>query len=476
MNKAIILSALVFLGLNSKLHAGGCLLTEVSNEKSSIAMAMANEVRRQVIDIDNKTGGDNEVFIIARLGESMDGFNLLSDKLIQGRSISQILFKAGVETYRSGNKSPKGSLIKDDKLKYSHMGFYIKNSAYKANIEAGVQPADWTYVIHLLAQCDLCSDRYGESNIQYQMLDRFFWDSKIVEKGEKPKNQVLVMVPSKDVQKRLRELLRKESKEIAKDGLHEPNYNVISPAQRVNPIKIKRKKYVQKGIRAKDSRNLTAQNSNQWPLEMLAASLFPKGVVKDRSEAQQVLNHQNDSVVDCQSEYSSSTEQELCAMREAANTAYIPSIVTPTGFKTWNACGNSDGLFNTGLFWDATNIIDCDVQDYKKQKIFQLITVKSVADWMDKNGLVQEPVSDYKPMQSYNSAVMEITADLKHIKEFQEAGKILDKIMDARKDARILHMARERIKKTRESLSDAKRAIKKEMEEQAEEAQKSCER
>jgi hypothetical protein len=279
------------------------------------------------------------------------------------------------------------------------------------------------------------------------------------------------MVPSKDVQKRLRELLRIESKEIAKDGLHEPNYNVISPAQRVNRIKIKRNKYVMKDVTAEQNRNLTAQNSNQWPLEMLAASLFPKGVVKDRAEAQQVLNHEDDPQVNCAKKYrNSSSEKRFCEMREAANTAYIPSMVTPSGFKTWNACGNADGLFNTGLFWDATNIIDCDIQDFRRQKIFQLITVKSVADWMDKNSLVQEPVSEYPPMANYNSAILELTADMNHIREFQEAGKTLDRIMDARKEARIDYLARQRRKKTGEKLYDARRAIRKELEEQAKEA------
>lgn len=473
MKKTIYIS-FVFLSslcLSVSSFAGGCVEKVMPTDKLIVANYMAADLVKNIKKMDEQMGGDNEVMVIARLGESMDGFSKLKDKFSNGKSLEETFQGLEKYMYRWLKESLSGTkhTLAGEKLKYSHIGFILKNKQTTADKEKGQVAWDWNYVTHLLAHCDPNSERYGSSRIYTQPTYQFFWDSKIIEskdsKENEMKNQVMIMVPRLDIQKRLRELLREKNDNISINGLHEPNYNVISSFRNIKPNKLdqnlriygawlnaneeklvkkaekydpstkkgnkkkykrakeKRDKYLQtidqivdeniklNRLSPKKAHQLKYQNSSQWPLEMLAASTLPIGVVKNRFEVMEVLNHENDIDTNCDEKYSRGEDINNCEQRANANTAYIPSIVYPDSFKNGIACSHTDGLFNLGIFWDATNLIDCKIQSYRDKDIHQLITAESVAKWLSKNDFLRADAVHIPTFRKFPAGIYEFTSD-----------------------------------------------------------------
>lgn len=370
----IFLSVLMILSASQNTYAGGCHLEEVSQSKEAASSYLAGEIRSQVIEIEKAMrakGQELKVVMIARSGESLEKFDLITDNLavslqehlsLVAQRVSENICKGerGAIATSTNSKTcakpstavlPKEFLLKD-KLSYSHVGFLVKRNLI---VESGLTPSvkaqirDWEYVVHLLSKCDEAAKRYGPSQIFYEKFGRFFWDTKVLDNKDSAR-RAMIVVPSVSMQDNLFNLINNQN--IAAN-LHQTKYNVAATPFTLQGLK--------NGSRSKNSigvqHQLEDQNSNQWPLEMLAAATRSVGVVRSRAEAQSVMLALN----------------------------YRPSLVWPTGLKESAACQFAKGPF--GL-WDATNIINCKNQVFKDQHIYQLITVKSLTDFLDKNNLL----------------------------------------------------------------------------------------
>lgn len=457
----------------ANLFAGGCIEKEITHQEELLAMNMAAEIRQRIIEIDKSTGGDNEVFLIARLGQSMDGFETLNNEHLNAGSLEDIFNKVDQHFYVYPGKSPKDKIRQKRKLKYSHVGFIFKHSNYKAN--EGIKVNDWVYVSHLLAHCNKESKSYGDSEIVFEKFPRFFYDSKILPKDEDDKkNQVLLMVPKLDIQHKLKFLLSSSGGKVALDGLHQPKYNVVSSFRYLKPtntvkntrLNKKQAKKVAKRIKPtrllpKQAEQLEFQNSTQWPLEMVAASLFDYGIVANRSEAHQVLNHKNDIDYYCYGDDKSTQEQEYCNIRSKANTAYIPSLLIPTSIKNYQACGLANGLLGTGLLWDFSNLINCSVQSYRSKKIYQLATVDSLAKWMSKNSFLRDEEIGLKAYRDFSRGVYEVEADMSRLRLAKKFGNEIDKVSNTQDSAENKKMIKDYARKHRLTRQEAKKKLKK---------------
>ena len=121
-------------------------------------------------------------------------------------------------------------------LRFSHLGFALRNDP----------KGQWT-VIHLLNRCGTdFSSLYDEGLINFFLDDPFSYEA-------------IIAMPSPDMQHALVKALR--SKIVWR--LHQPHYNTIAHPQSLN-----------------------FQNSNQWLLELVVATLA-KGAANSRSDVQQ---------------------------------------------------------------------------------------------------------------------------------------------------------------------------------------------
>ncbi len=125
-------------------------------------------------------------------------------------------------------------------LHYSHLGF-----AYRQPAPDGTAPV-WR-VVHELNQCGT-----AESAIYRQGLAEFFLDDLWRYDGA-------WVVPTREVQERLLPVLQDDRRAV---GLHQNPYSVVSYAWG--------RKY---------------QQSNQWALETLAATMEPAAVTRERAQA-----------------------------------------------------------------------------------------------------------------------------------------------------------------------------------------------
>lgn len=376
-------------------YAGGCHLKEVTPAKMLASRHIANLLRDKLIEVEsemNKRGQNLQAVFVARSGESLKNFKIIPEN--DSKNLQTYLFelaemaianKSGNLTGKNGKPLPPSKLARlpksiylDETMRYSHLGLLIKKNNIIDPTKETVN--DWIYVIDLLAECDENSKRYGQSDIFYHTFEQFYWDTKILESKE-TKHRSVFIVPTPEIQERLFQLAH--NKEIGTGTLHQPKYNVAATPYKLSGLKEKNKN-------PKPIHQLADQNSNQWPIELLAAATKPVGEIRNRVEAQDLL----------------------------WSTNYHPTLVFPTGFKEANACA-----FRKGPFWDASNLINCKDQVFKPQGIYQLITVRSAIDYMTKNQLLAENV--YNPTEP---AVYEVVVRSEDLEKFEEMGKFLESI------------------------------------------------
>lgn len=410
-----LFSILVILFAARVVHAGGCHLEEVSPSKVLASEHMADEIRNEVLELEKKMkakGQELKVVMIARSGESLASFDIIADDLTKplqpyldfisdGVAANTCLYDRGIKKRPSAIKTcnknqppvlPK-EFISKEKLLYSHVGFFMKrNYVAEKNLtpqEKALVP-DWIYIAHLLAECDESTDRYGSSKIFYEKLNRFFWDTKILSNNSSAR-RAMIVVPTASMQENLFKIIHDKS--IA-SGLHEPKYNVASVP------------FVLRGRNERHSPapaiyQLKDQNSNQWPLEMLAAATRPAGEVRSRMQAQDILFSLN----------------------------FHPSILWPKGLKESSACDFARGPFGA---WDATNLIRCDDQIFRGLNLFQLITVKSLTNFLGKSNLLLVEADGFLPTgRVVTSGMAEIELLKSKIDELDRQGKASERLAEA---------------------------------------------
>ncbi|MEQ1664230.1 MAG: DUF2145 domain-containing protein, partial [Bdellovibrionales bacterium] len=277
---AILLNLLTYA---SPAHAGGCMMEYVTYPKMLVSQYMGNMIRDRIIEIEKKMNAKGQklnVVLVARSGENMEDFKiiepnpqiLLTDYVYQLADLAEKNAFDHMTEPGKNNPVVPDEYVTNHKLQYSHFGFFVRT-----------HPDDpkgrtWSYIVHLLAECDSKSKRYGESSIFNQTLDRFYWDTKVLEQ-QKGANKTQLVVPTPAMQKSIYETI----KNLVADDLHEPKYNVAA-----TPFSFQNRKDHRKnpeGYRFQ----LTDQNSAQWPLEVIAASSKPVGEIKDRKDAQKRL-------------------------------------------------------------------------------------------------------------------------------------------------------------------------------------------
>ncbi len=351
-----------------RLYAGGCHLEEVTHSKDLASAYMHEELRNRVLEIEkemNAKGVDMQVVMIARSGSSMDGFQILKDDP-----------KKPLQDYLNdlaGDSDRRKAAYSPEKLQYSHAGFLVKRNWNQKDTDPKVK--DWVYMTHLLAECDKKTDRYGQSRIYFETMKRFFWDTKILDENDKSR-KAMIIVPSPELQAGILRVLKNGN--LSELGLHERRYNVIAPPFLLNGLKQK-EPFV-------SHYQTFDQNSNQWPIEVIAAAMRPENAVQNRIQAQDVLWAEN----------------------------YRPTLATPVGKKERWACSMTNGLF-----WDATNLLFCGAQSHRKQKIYQVITVNSLFHFLDygKNLLYTSGMPN---------GTFEFTADIKAVQKAETDGRAWD--------------------------------------------------
>ncbi|OFZ19647.1 MAG: hypothetical protein A2Z20_12975 [Bdellovibrionales bacterium RBG_16_40_8] len=382
----------------TKSYAGGCRLTDVTMSKVLASKYMGGLIREKITEVETamkQKGQTLDAVFVARKGESLRGLTRIKDnpkiKLQQYLdNLSEKAIRYGEELSRDPENADPNNIgrptIPDElrikeKLEYSHIGIYVRRKPTIPDAK------DWNFVIHLLAECDENINRYGDSEIFFDALDRFFWDTKIL--GKKTSNKALIVVPTHEVQDRLNRLVN-DIPIFDVGGLHEPTYNVVA-----TPFTLRDPKY--KKRQAPDFHQLKDQNSNQWPLEMLAAAMRPYREIVNRQQAQDFLMLTN----------------------------YRPSIVTPVGFKESIACSLKRGKIFGRKLWDASNLINCDDQVFKRERIYQLITVHSLIEYMKQTNTIARDIND-----SNKLAIYEVEASKQKLDELDEAGKILGSVLE----------------------------------------------
>lgn len=404
-------------------------MDEVSLEQHIGSSALADEVRRHILKIEEQMaekGQELKVVMVARKGESLDGMNLLVDNRdmhIQSflnrlsnvhRLSNTVGSRTGVNALErkhnislDGVYNPDGSplthiyrnrrngfydrLRTNERLQYSHFGFFIKDYKNDTEIAHPDKHPRWSYAVDLLAECDPDSSTYGDSYIFHGKSNQFYWDTELLT-SEKHRASLLV-VPSMEIQENLYNILMDrriagggvpvydevtgepiyEDLKVFKadgsytvikaikrefhnlDNLHQENYNSIAMPYSIFPNSKRPDLFFQ----------LDEQNSNQWPLEVIAAATHPHGVIRYRMQAQQILINSN----------------------------YRPSIFTADSAKLFNACTASV------LFKSLRAILNCAAQPlrYRQDKIALVISVRSVVEWMLENSLIEKSI--YAPGQ-----------------------------------------------------------------------------
>ncbi len=132
-----------------------------------------------------------------------------------------------------------GQDLRKHGLKYSHLGFIIRDHADGA----------WT-VVHMLNHCGK-----PDSGLFAEGLGMFFMDTPF-------RYEALVMIPAPDVQAKLKTLLASDA-----------------------PLKFKAQRYNMLAYPF----NTASQNSNQWALELLAVAMSREREVRSRDDAHAYL-------------------------------------------------------------------------------------------------------------------------------------------------------------------------------------------
>lgn len=400
--KHFFVAAASFVLMQNAAYAGGCIIKEVTVAKDKMSEYMAILTRNKLYEINqimSQRGQKLNAVLVARAGESLNGFSVVKDNpniplqqymdalsAVAYKNANSVSTQGGRGVNRNRREVPR-DLIEKERLVFSHFGILVRQTPDALpwdDENPRTKTGEWSYIVHLLADCDEKSKRYGDSSIWTQHFYEFFWDTKLIDLKNNA-HKVLLVVPTPELQERL---LRLVNDKQAREQLHEKRYNVAATPFRLRPYS-KRKKP------APDYHQLTDQNSNQWPLEMIAAATRPFGEVLSRYRAQDVLFETN----------------------------YRPSILDPRGLKESNACAFKRGPF--GL-WDATNLLNCNDQVFREVGLLHLITVDSVVNYMTRQNLLADHI--YEPGKK---GVYVIEGDmnyLKRLKGLEELDK-LKKIM-----------------------------------------------
>ncbi len=393
---AIFLVTLLTLISGTFAFAGGCYLENVTESKWLASEYMANLVRNKVLDIEkrmNAKGEKIQMVFVARRGENMSGLRVFKDD--PNVPLQTYLYELynTVQSYDANNDQNSqplpDQLFSNKPLIYSHMGLLLKHDDGYLSKYGDPNPNSWVYISHLLAQCNKTSKRYGTSEIFDQKFPHFFWDTKVYNPRD---DSALVIVPSPELQSRLMSIYN--NRKIAFDAIHEPKYNVAAV-----PFRFRRPDNLNKPDPFFLHWQMNDQNSDQWPLELIAAAELPPGTpIVNRYPSQ----------------------------KELWNTNYRPTIVRATGFIDSIACTVKRGpiLPWGGHMWDASNLLNCFDQVFRPADIYQFVTVDSVVQYLERNHLLADNVYD-----PGSPGVYEVKADPKLVKLHVQNGKILEQIL-----------------------------------------------
>ena len=405
-----ILLFLVTTTLGTFSYAGGCFEEHVTYAKDLASHYMANLVRNKVLEIEKKMNAKGEkihMVFVARRGENMDGLQIYKDD--PNIPLGQYLYELygalqNYQEHQMANNEPASlpsSLFEKGHLRYSHMGILLRTDhAYP-----GKNPPKnhWVYISHLLAHCSRKSKRYGSSNIFTQKFPHFFWDTKVLNPHD---DSALIIVPSPKIQARFIKIF--ENEKVAFDAIHEPKYNVAAV-----PFRFRRPENLKKPDPFYLPWQVSDQNSDQWPLELIAAAELPADgpPIVNRVPSQEVLWKTN----------------------------YRPTIARATGFIDSMACTLRRGPFlpwggQRHYLWDASNLIDCFDQVFRGEDIYELVTVRSVINYLERNHLMADNVD--KPG---TPGVYEVKGSPKMLKRFEKDGKTLKWMFNLMKKRRAVN-------------------------------------
>lgn len=256
------------------LESDRCKGAPLSQSQMGKSLFLADAVAAKLLELERTeklAGRDFKVALIGRMGSDLTKFQPLKDKNNDGRTltIDQLIAQmqqttdAAVVDQHVSSKQISPEVMKENydrsrKLKYSHLGIAVKNMILKDSNGQIVTRADkghWA-IIHLLYSCEDQKHAY----LFRGNLANFLYDHMADYGAE-------ILVPEARMQANMENILLNDY--IGKFWL-EKQYNAIAL-----------------------SNDLNQQNSNQWVLEVLAASLYPSGQVRDRSQAQAILRETN---------------------------------------------------------------------------------------------------------------------------------------------------------------------------------------
>ncbi len=282
-----IITALVAFASPQFALAGECKVKEPTAEAITDALKIGTvfDVQMSMLaeEYKEKTGKELKVVLVSRAGQNMKDVLTLRDVDRRGRVLSLNDIVSHGENQVYPNAETGGREIEQVKSEirkafgdrsrqsiYSHMGILLRNHPAGKDEEEGVQR--W-YFRHMLRPC-VTADKaqQGFDPNKPELFDedifRFFTDDPHELRAQ-------ILVPSYEIQENLEKLVlpkfRKENGKIIADNSIPKSFN----AKFYNA--------------AAHWRNKTEANSNQWVMELVAAATQPFGRVRNRAEAQEIL-------------------------------------------------------------------------------------------------------------------------------------------------------------------------------------------
>lgn len=273
-NESAVAPQTVRCDLNTD-KCNGQALSQVQIAKSLFLTDIVAEKLLEIEKAEKAKGREFKVALIGRKGSDLSKFQPLKDLDGNGQVLSsEELIKNILEAsnqYRlsQGNGGAPGNTIEPNvmrfgyfdrsrSLKFSHLGIALKNMVLKdkqGRLVVAPEKGQWA-VVHLLYSCE----DQKQSYVFKGSLGHFFHDH-MSDYGAQ------ILVPEATMQNRIEEIVVKD---YLGNNWIEKQYNAIALAD-----------------------DLNQQNSNQWVLEVLAASMFPAGQIKDRAQAQEALKKTN---------------------------------------------------------------------------------------------------------------------------------------------------------------------------------------
>ena len=275
MRNSLLLSCLFSLCLAAPLaKAGECKIKapapETIVDAKKMAIVTELQVNRLAAAYKQATGKELKVVFVARAGQDLSGAKVLRDYDTNGRPLTvQVIARAGEKTIHPTDGEPEANrnqvkkAIREmyadpaSRLTYSHVGILIRSHPFSNEEDL----PNWWAFRHQLRPC-IDDKRKKEGFIKNRP---YLWDEGIGRfYSDNPSRlRAQILVPKPEYQDRLATLALND---VSAQAFHGSFYNA-----------------------AASWRNVTEQNSNQWPLELLAASTKPLGEVRTREHAQRIL-------------------------------------------------------------------------------------------------------------------------------------------------------------------------------------------